>query len=79
VSQPGRREGKAVITVFSPGAKLDFGIGADAMRHLYDHAGVVSELRGRARASVTCTHDATVPAASLGEGGAASTGAGADR
>jgi hypothetical protein len=55
------------------------GTGADAMRHLDDHADVVTELGGRARARVTGTHDANVAAAWLGEGGAASTGAGADR
>ena len=37
------------------------------------------ERGGRAQASVTGTHDATEAAAWLGEGGAASTGAGADR
>ena len=49
------------------------------MRHLCDHADVVWERGGRAQASVTGTHDATEAAAWLGEGGAASTGAGADR
>jgi hypothetical protein len=60
-------------------AKPDLGTGADAMRHLYDHADVVTELGGRARASVSGTYDATGVAAWLGEGGAASSGAGADR
>jgi hypothetical protein len=60
-------------------AKPDLDAGVDAMRHLYDHADVVRERGGRATPSVTGTHDATVTAAWLGEGGAASTGAGADR
>jgi hypothetical protein len=49
------------------------------MRHLDDHADVVRELGPRARASLPGTHDATAAAASFGERGAASTGAGADR
>jgi hypothetical protein len=60
-------------------AKPDLGPGADAMRHLYDRADIVRELGPRARASVPGTHDATAAAASFGERGAASTGAGADR
>jgi hypothetical protein len=44
------------------------GTGADGMPHLYDHADVVRELGRRARARVTGRHDATVAAASLGEG-----------
>jgi len=60
-------------------AKPDLDAAADAMRQLYDHPDVATELGRRARASVPATHDATTAAASFGEPFGALTGAGADR
>lgn len=60
-------------------AKPDLDAAADAMRQLYDHPDVATELGRRARASVPATHDATTAAASFGERFGALTGAGADR
>jgi hypothetical protein len=60
------------------GAKPDLGPGADAKRHLYDHADVVSGLRCWGRADASGTPDSTAAAAWCGERGAAWSGTGAD-
>jgi len=60
-------------------AKPDLDAAADAMRQLYDHLDVATELGRRARASVPATHDAATAAASFGEPFGALTGARADR
>jgi hypothetical protein len=60
-------------------AEPDVGSAPAAMRHFYDYPDVVREPGRGTQASVIGPHDATVAAASFGEGRAGSRGAGGDR